>query len=111
MPNSLEDISNPLSKSKTSLFVYCSGNPMDSRDVYIGLMPFAEKSLTQDTMLFLATCQGLIPGGTSVLSTSMSHLKTSFTPFFRLLSIVMIATSSVPTRVAEKYRLLMRSVV
>ena len=40
-----------------------------------GLIPFADKSLTQADMLFLAICHGDIPLGTSVLSTSISHFR------------------------------------
>jgi hypothetical protein len=66
-------------------------------------MPFAEKSLTQATILFLAICHGFITEGTSVFSTSMSHLKTSLTPLFNLLLEEIIDTSSFPIRVALQY--------
>ena len=40
----------------------------------IGLTPFAAKSLTHDTILFLAASASSISGGRSVLSTSVSTL-------------------------------------
>src|SRR5215211_6529967 len=60
-------------RSLISFLEYLLGIPMEIKDRYGGLMPFADKSLTQETMLFLAICQGFIPVGTSVFSTSISH--------------------------------------
>src|ERR687894_420721 len=60
-------------RSLISFLEYLLGIPMEIKDRYGGLMPFADKSLTQETMLFLAICQGFIPVGTSVFPTSISH--------------------------------------
>jgi len=42
----------------------------------IGFTPFAAKSLTHDTMLYLAASSSFIPGGRSVLSTNVSTFAT-----------------------------------
>jgi len=42
----------------------------------IGFTPFAAKSLTHETILFLATSSSFILGGMSVLSTKVSTFKT-----------------------------------
>jgi hypothetical protein len=68
------------------------GSPNES--IYAeGTKPFAAKSLTHDTILFLATCHELIDGGMSVLPTSISHFRASWRGRFDLPKS-MSATSS-----------------
>src|ERR1700751_3724363 len=57
-----------------SVLEYFFGIPTEINDT-LGLIPFADRSLTQAETLFRETCHTFIPGGTSVLSTSMSHLR------------------------------------
>src|SRR5919205_758177 len=56
---------------------------------YGGSIPFAHMSLTDATTLFLAICQGLMPGVTSVLPTSISDLSTTTTAFAEIESPIM----------------------
>src|ERR1051325_10390645 len=56
---------------------------------YGGSIPFADMSLTEPTTLFLAICQGLIRGVTSVLSTSISDLSTMTTVSVEIESPIM----------------------
>src|SRR3954451_12326874 len=90
-----------------SFLEYLPGIPREIKDKYGGLIPFADKSLTQETMLFLAICQGFIPAGTSVFPTSISHFIIILTGQKMLFLLVFIfasfresiATSSFPNSV------------
>jgi hypothetical protein len=59
-------------------------------------MPFETKSLMHDTTLFRATCQASMPGGTSVLATSMSLLNTMQLP-----TIATSSSSLIPSILAK----------
>src|SRR5690242_4426375 len=76
-PNSLDAFLKPSMRSLISLLEYFVGIPIEMAHIYGGLTPFADRSLMLATILFLAICHGRIPCGTSVLSTSISHLRTS----------------------------------
>src|SRR5918912_1924377 len=94
-PNSFEAVAKPLASPWMYDRVQFFGRPSDIIAA-CGLMPFETKSLMHDTTLFRATCQASIPGGTSVLATSMSLLNTMQLP-----TIATSSSSLIPSILAN----------
>src|SRR5256884_8857668 len=78
-PYSLAPLLRPNAISLTLDSLTGGGRPRDTRSP-LGWTPFAAKSLTVETTDFLAACLSVMPGGTSLLPTSMSHFNATSLP-------------------------------
>ena len=68
---------NPVDSFTTCFFEIFFGNVIETIQNF-GIIPFDAKSLTLDTILFLAISEKLLFGGISVLWTSVSILVANF---------------------------------